>query len=365
MSISLKTVNEGSPVSDLLKKLLAFRVTGDTVTTKSETMKVLPRSLGIILTVILSSLACQVRALEILHFIEAGDHSRVMENASGLRITDEGVVYVSSQEKGAILKITDGHIEAYSLTPSVFKDTDLGGIEVLADGNLVVVNEGSARVAILEPDLTRITRFSQSGNSPGELNDPGPVATSINNKIYVGDARNRQISVFNQQGLYLHRFGKHGSSGKDLLKPTHISIDAAENIYVLEGLDRLSIFDLHGNLISRIKSSELKELFGSTPEFSAMTTDLDGTLYLGDRVSNRISIFDWRKRQVISVFGVFGQARTQYRDITYLSVNAHGQLAVLDRNNKKVEVFQLDQTSFTAPACQRFVGVRREDRCVM
>ncbi len=365
MSISLKTVNEESPVSELLKKLLAFRVKGDTVTTKSITMKVLPKSLGIILTVILSSLAGQAQAFEILHFIETGDYAEIMENASGLKITDDGVVYVSSKEKGTILKITDGHIQASSLTPSVFKDSDLGGIDVLADGNLVVVNEGSARVAILEPDLTRITRFSQSGNSPGELKGPGPVAVSINNKIYVGDVRNRQISVFNQQGLYLHRFGKHGSSGKDMLKPTHISIDAAENIYVLEGLDRLSIFDLHGNLISRIESSELKELFGGTPEFSAMTTDLNGTLYLGDRVSNRISIFDWRKREVISVFGVFGKARLQYRDITYLSVNAHGQLAVLDKKNKKVEVFQLDQTSFAVPVARDLLefGARIDASC--
>jgi len=64
-----------------------------------------------------------------------------------------------------------------------------------------------------------------------------------------------------------------------LLKPTHVSIDAEENVYVLEGPEQLSIFDLHGNLISRIKSSELKELFGSTPELSAMTADLNGTLY--------------------------------------------------------------------------------------
>jgi DNA-binding beta-propeller fold protein YncE len=338
---------------------------GDTVTTQSITMKVLLRSLGIILTVLLSSLAGQAQALEILHFIEAGDYSRIMENASGLKITDDGVVYVSSQEKGTILRITDGHIEASSLTPSVFKDSDLGGIEVLANGNLVVVNEGSARVAILEPDLTQITRFSQSGKSPGELNDPGPVAVSINNKIYVGDVKNRQISVFNQQGLYLHRFGKHGSSGKDLLKPTHISIDAAENVYVLEGSDRLSIFDLHGNLISRMTSSELKELFGGTPEFSAMTTDLNGTLYLGDRVSNRISIFNWRKREVISVFGVFGKARSQYRDITYLSVNAHGQLAVLDKTNKKVEVFQLDQIRFAVPVARDLLefGARIDASC--
>jgi len=303
----------------------------------------------VVFVVFLSSLAGQAQGLEMLHLIDASAHARVLQNASGLKITDDGVIYVTSQEKGSILKIVDGNIEASSLRPSVFKDSDLGGVEVLPNGNLVVINEGSSRVAIVSPDLKLITRFSQSGSSPGELKDPQPVATSINNNIYIGDVKNRRISVFNDQGLYLHSFGRQGSSDDDLQKPTHVSIDAQENVYVLEGPDQLSIFDMHGDLISRIKSSELKELFGSTPELSAMTTDLNGTLYLGDRVSNRISIFDWRKNEVISVFGVFGQARSQYRDITYLSVNAKGQLAILDKSNKKIEVFQLDQTSFVAP----------------
>ena len=120
-------------------------------------MKLLPRGLQFFLLLILSSLTGQAQALEILHFIEAGDYSRIIEKASGLKITDAGVVYVSSQEKGTILKITDGKIEAHSLTPSVFEDSDLGGIEVLADGNFVVVNQGSARVAIVDSNNLSIT----------------------------------------------------------------------------------------------------------------------------------------------------------------------------------------------------------------
>jgi len=315
-------------------------------------MTTLYRGIGLVFAVLSSCLSGQVQAFEVVRFVDATDYTPVIEFASGLKLTDDGVIYVTSQEKGTILKINDGDIKASSLAPSVFEDPDLGGIGVLPNGNLVVVNEGSGSVAILDPLLKPLTRFSQSGRSPGELNDPKPVAVSVNKNIYVGDVNNRQISVFNYQGLYLSSFGKHGSSSRDLLKPTHVSIDAEENIYVLESPDRLSIFDFHGNLIYRIKSSELKEIFGSTPELSAMTTDLNGTLYLGDRASNRISIFDWRKREVLGVHGVFGGARSQYLDISYLSVNANGQLAILDKLNNKIEVVQLDQTNFATPAAR-------------
>ena len=126
-----------------------------------------------------------------------------MGDVNGLKISNDGTVFVSSAENGTLLKITDGKIEANSLTPSVFKDEDLGGIDQLDNGQLVLVNEDSGQVAIVDSDLKLITRFSQSGSDAGELKAPGPGAVSSNNKIFVGDVKNKRVSVFNQQGLFL------------------------------------------------------------------------------------------------------------------------------------------------------------------
>ena len=163
-----------------------------------------------------------VQALEILHFVEAKDYARVMEDATGVKMTDDGIVYVSSAEKSTLLKITDGKIEASSLSPSVFDRGDLGGVDMLADGFLVFINEDRGQVAVTNPQLELVERFSQSGSDAGELDDPGPVAVSSNNKIYVGDVKNKQISVFNRQGLFLYTIGRQGASG-DLRKPSHVS----------------------------------------------------------------------------------------------------------------------------------------------
>jgi hypothetical protein len=121
-------------------------------------MTLLSRALGVVVIAFLHGLSGQAQALEMLQFIDATDHARVIADASGLKLTDDGVIYVTSQEKGTILRIVDGKIEANSLTPSVFRDSDLGGTEVLANGNLVVINEGSGRVAILTPGLKPITQ---------------------------------------------------------------------------------------------------------------------------------------------------------------------------------------------------------------
>jgi len=312
-------------------------------------MKAATDYLWLLIALLLTGLVGQVHALDLLHFVEAKDYAAVMEGANGLKITDDGVVYVSSEEKGTLLKITDGNIEAISLSPSVFKRSKLGGVDLLPDGSFVIVNNGSSQVGILDSDLKLKNLFSQSGDDAGELSKPSPVAVSINKNIYVGDVNNRRISVFNHQGLFLYSFGKNSSDGQNLQKPTHISIDAEENVYVLEGPERLSIFNLQGDLLVRLKSNELQEHFDKAPKFSAMTTDLDGNLYLGDKNTKQITIYDWRKHEVLGRFGALGQSRAQYLSINQLSVNANGQIAIHDSKNKKVEVFQLDQTGFATP----------------
>ena len=312
-------------------------------------MRVLKKNLGLLILLLSASFCGQARAIEILQFVEAGDHGRVMEEANGIKISDDGVVYVTSEERGTLLRIVDGSIEAISLSPSVFEDSGLGGIDILPGGNVVVVNEGSGQIGILDPELKPLQLFSQSGSSAGELNDPGPVATSFNRKIYVGDVNNKQVSVFNYQGLYLTSIGKSGPRESNLLKPSHIAIDARENVYVLEGPTRISIFNSDGDLIERIAAADLKGVFDETPELSAMTADLDGNLYLADRLSKKILFYDWRKRNVLGQFGGLGQSRARYLEISQLSINSRGQLAILDTRNKKVEVLQLDQSSFARP----------------
>ena len=297
-----------------------------------------------LLFLVLASFASGARALEILQLYQQPEYAQALRQANGLKITGAGVVYVSSEENGTLLKLDEGRVESYSLTPSVFEEKGLAGVDTLADGRLVVVNEESSRVAILGPRLSLDRLFSQSGRGPGELGYPRAVAASVNNNIYVGDVRGRRISVFNHQGLYFRSFG-----GDDLLPPTHVGIDAEENVYVLEGPSRISIFDSDGRLIERITAEELQPLFGQPPEFSAMTADSSGTLYLADKVTSRIAVFDWRKRELLAQFGRLGPSRGQYLAISQLSVNDRGQIAVLDNRNQKVEVLQLEKIEIARP----------------
>ena len=55
-------------------------------------MKAQKYCLWILTALIRNGLSAQARAIEILQYIEAGNYARIMEDASGIKIGDEGVV---------------------------------------------------------------------------------------------------------------------------------------------------------------------------------------------------------------------------------------------------------------------------------
>jgi len=301
---------------------------------------------------LLSGFISTLHAQELVLSIQDKKVSRYLGDAVGLKMTNSGKILVTSSDEGVLLMQQGEHFSVIKLKPSIFKDNDLAGIDQMQDGRLVIVNEGSHKIAIVdEQPAEAVRKFSKSGGGAGELNDPRGLVVSINNKIYIADRDNNRISVFNDQGLFLQSFGNHGRDNSDLSKPTHIALDAEENIYVLEAgkSNRISIFSSTGKLIKQLDTKAIGKLLGSSIDFSAMTADMNGLLYLADDNSKQIFSYDWSSDNILNHFGVLGQSRGQYRNISFLSVNNKGQLAVLDKVNKKVEVYQLENTDYKQP----------------
>ena len=307
------------------------------------------------LFVLISFLGCSLslaNAQEITQLIQQKEIANELEDAVGLKMMDSGQILVTSSHKGTLLLLHNGDVQKINLLPKIFEDNDLSGIDLLPNGNLVIANEGEQKIALVNPQgFELITRFSKSGDDAGEIDKPRAIAVSVNHKIYVAEQDNQRISVFNDQGLFLYHFGNHDVGGSDLKKPMQLALDADENVYVLEPGEkfRISIYTLKGALIKQINSKVLKQSFGSSLDVSSMTVDLNGKIYLSDEDSMQIFSYDWQSNQVLNRFGSLGQSRGQYRDISYMSVNSQGQLAVLDKTNKKLEVYQLEHKNYKTP----------------
>ena len=110
-------------------------------------------SLKVILLILICSSFQTLHALEIQQFVEGKEHAKIIKKASGLKISDDGVVYITSESKGSLLRVVEGKVELISLSPELFKSSKLGGIDILRNGNLVIVNRGSGQVGIANAKL--------------------------------------------------------------------------------------------------------------------------------------------------------------------------------------------------------------------
>jgi DNA-binding beta-propeller fold protein YncE len=135
-------------------------------------------------------------------------------------------------------------------------------VALAADGSLYVTDGyGNARVHKFTPDGRLLFSFGEPGDGPGQFNLPHGIALDAKQRIYVADRENSRIQVFTAAGQFLTQW-------TDVARPMEVFIDPEGLVFVAEvGFDagmfpwnpprpgapgaRLSIFDQAGRLLAR------------------------------------------------------------------------------------------------------------------
>lgn len=130
-----------------------------------------------------------------------------------------------------------------------------------------------------EPEIS----FGDFGEGKGRLLNPVQIAVSPDDKIFVSDAEQNKIIVFDYFGNYLSEIGT------DFLKePQGICISASSMIFVADpGAERIAAFDMNGNL--KIAWSKISNEIGSLKNPMDVVT-FENRVYVLDE--NRIVVFE-------------------------------------------------------------------------
>jgi len=271
------------------------------------------------------------------------EDKRVLAAIAGLQLDDDGSLLVVDGKKGVFQHIKANKPSSLVLGGEgrIFKNGKLSGISRVSSNYYVVLNSGQASMAIIDGSGKTIRHISRSGRDSGLLKRPASLAYSANKRIYVADRGNKRISVFNLDGIFITTIGDKATDKTRLKNPRHVAVDALERVYVLEedNAGRLSIYSNMGELIAQIQASELKKQLGQMPKLSALAVDKNGIVYLGDNGGGKVIKYDWENRNIIQSLGSRGPGRGQFYDISELSVDSRGNLAVADSDNEKIEVY--------------------------
>jgi len=193
----------------------------------------------------------------------------------------------------------------------------------------------------------------------GQLSGPRGVATDSAGNIYVADAFNHRIAVFDPGGKLLRTVGSKGTGPGQLYEPSGVAVDADGNLYVADTWNaRIAKFDRNGNWLKAWGSG--RDDFGDGRRATDTKGDAQANatnplgfygprnvLVAGDRVyiadtgNKRIVVTD-REGKFIEQWGTAGQAPGQFDEPIGLGADRAGRIYVGDTWNGRIQIFSRD-----------------------
>ncbi len=204
----------------------------------------------------------------------------------------QGALYVSDSINAKVYKFdAKGEYIGAMAPPEGFKRP--AGIAVTYAGEKYVVDAVAHNLYKFAKDDSYIGEFPNK--QPGEeLNTPTHVTTDRNGNVYVTDAMNFFVRVYDKNGTFIRRLGGVGDLPGSFSRPKGIALDSDNNLYVVDANhDNFQIFDQEGRLLLFVGG------YGSAPgEFylpSGIHIDSQDRIFLADTFNRRIQVFQFLK----------------------------------------------------------------------
>lgn len=225
--------------------------------------------------------------------------------------------------------------------------------------------------------------WGMQGSDVGQFNDPIGVAVT-DNWVYVGDAKNSRIQIFDKNG------NVNGQFELELKRPMNITVkkdrlyvtdyldqqvrvysndgDTIETYQVPEASDRLRalsgvtvdqndnilVTDFYGNKVLSVNNDQLQNdspfgyMLQNQKQSKAFPTDVavdnEGYVYVAQLGSNRINVYD-QNRQLVSQWGGLlgkgyqGRFNSWFKGPTSIAVGPANNIFVADYGNNRVQKF--------------------------
>ncbi|MBB3189522.1 NHL repeat-containing protein [Halomonas cerina] len=238
--------------------------------------------------------------------------------------------------------------------------------------------------------------WGSQGSEPGQFDDPTGVAVTAN-EVFVADARNGRIQVFDHEGQFKRAFGTPGDAPGKLGRPMNLTIHKGK-LYVPEYMnDRIQMFSLAGEpldiiggpgqgpgefsapdgvavaesgdlfvadfynqRVQRLRADgEFVRQWGTTGETGRRAgmftypTDValaaDETLYVADGYGNRVQAFDaagefLRKWGGPFAIGIYGPFNGWLTTVTGIAIGPDERVFAADFYNDRIQIFTAEGT---------------------
>ncbi len=216
------------------------------------------------------------------------------------------------------------------------------GLGIANDGNLLVADTHYYRMLTFTPNgelLSDRTIGGQRGLEPGQFSLVTDVIQDPDGNYYISEyGENDRIQKFDRDRKFLLCFGSHGSEPGQFLRPQCLAFDSDGRLWVSDACNhRIQVFDVTATppTVVKILGEEGTEP-GKLRYPYGIAFGPDGNLYISEYGNHRIQ--KWTPDgQVLGVWGSVGKGPGQLDQPWGIAFDSLGELHVLDTLNHRVQ----------------------------
>jgi len=220
------------------------------------------------------------------------------------------------------------------------------GLSFDRKGNLLVADTHYFRMLVYSPQgklIEKKTIGGVNGQKPGEFGFVTDAVQDSAGNFYIAEyGEYDRIQKFSADGKFLMQWGGHGSDPGQFIRPQNLAIDEHDHIWVADACNhRIQVFDATGQeaKLVRIWGKQGREL-GQIRYPYDLTLDGQGHVYVCEFGNHRIQKFTL---EGISV-GCWNADQTSGRGLRQpwgIARDSQGKIHVLDTYNHRVQRIRL------------------------
>ena len=259
-----------------------------------------------------------------------------LQKPRAMAIDDADNLYIVDMTARIQVFTADGEFIRSWQTP-VHENGRPTGLSIDRQGRVLVADTHYFRVLIYSRVGELLEQIGGTeGPGPGEFGFVTDVVDDRFGNLYVSEyGEYDRIQKLAPDGTFLMQWGGHGSEPGQFLRPQHLEIDEQDHMWVCDACNhRIQVFDLEGNLLDvwGTAGSEPGQLYYPY----ALVFDDQQNVYICEYGNHRVQKFT-RSGQPLGCWGSEGRAAGELYNPWALVRDHKGRIHVLDTNNHRVE----------------------------
>ena len=215
------------------------------------------------------------------------------------------------------------------------------GLAVGADGRIYLGDADNGSVTVYDAQWHQL---QQLGQGVGEFQMPGHIALLMNGattKVFVSDGLAHRVKAY-RNGLLIGQYGSRGQGPQQLDFPTGLWVSADRQLFVVDqNNDRVQVLDENGNFLRWFGLTPATSWSGRSGRAQGIMGDGLGRLYVADTFQGHIKVFDLNG-DYLGLIGGFGNGFGQMQSPAGLALDLSGRLWVANLNGPSVQGYGLE-----------------------